>query len=508
MRQIGKVLVVFLLWLLALGVSSAQEQAGFDISLDYASPQTNLFFIDPGFLDVSSARGIAGILVNPASLASVNRGEVGIAGGLTRRVSIPFELNLIEEGESEVFPEGVTMPFTLGLVERGGIDYFGAAYRMGSLVFGAALIRGESYGVNLNLDGEVEQDFSYLIEDTLTNADHPDIPEEDTIPLTWNIEGTGTLTFRGSGRATASITPAAVFGAGVDFGPLQVGLAMSAIRYKGDADLLLKVGAEGEALLVRVDTTASGWTVNAEVNGSVEQDTVLLNNFEGNIYGNQFALALGVLGTLGFLDLGMGLESSFPFVVKGDYVNTLLYPAGLPRRVDVDTSGVIVDSINREISGEMTIRFSDFELDDTTRSDEGRFRLGGKTGIRLGMGVNLLALRLGLGGGVDLFHSGASNVGTYYISGTGAVKISPLTLRAGVVSRWQYLQFEDIAVALPFATTLGLGTSIDVSPVTIDLALRMNLLSAALKAMESVQSGEKIRPLSATNFGAGVRYRF
>ncbi len=506
MGRIGGLLTVAALMLAIWTAGSAQEEARLDITLDYVSPQTNLFFIDPGFLDVSCANGIAGALVNPASLASVGVGELGIAGGLSRSASFPFQVDLIEEGESEELPDGLSIPLTLKLVDKGGLDYVGGAFRLGPIVIGGTVIRGESYGMDPSLGGRVAQRFHYVVEDTLTNDDFPEIPESDTIPVTWDIDGLGSFDLAGSGSGRASITPG-FLGAGVGLGPLKVGMGVNIIRYAGDVDLLVRVNGGGSGLLGRIDTTSSGWRINADVNGVLEEDTLVIDSFKGEISGNQVALLFGILGDFGFLDLGFGLEGGFPFELRGDYENSVQYATGVPQGIEIDTSGVDVDSIAQRISGSVIVRFSDLEMDERGDSDQGTFKFGSRLGTRVGVGLDVFRLRLGVAGGVDLFEPGESNVGVYHVSGTGALELKPVTLRAGLVTRWQYLQFEEVTAPLPPATSFGLTTSVDVSPVVVDLALRMNLLTAMLAAMESLET-EEIRPLSSLNLGMGVRYRF
>lgn len=504
MRKLGIVSAVCALGLTALGVRLAQGQGMFGMTLDYASPQANLFFIDPGFMDVASANGIAGAVVNPAALGSVQTAEIGIAGGLSRSIRFPFELDLVEEGESEELPEGLSIPFTLQFEERGGIDYFGGAYRLGPVVLGGTIIRGESYGLTPALNGEIEQDFSLIFEDTLTHEDHPDIPESDTIPVTWSIQGTGRFDFLSSGDGRASITPMFV-GAGAELGPVKMGMGVNLVRYRGDADVLLTASGGGEALLGSLDTTVSGWDIDLNVNGVVESDTILVNNFQGNMSGNQVALVFGLQGKLAFVDFGMGVERGFPFELRGEYENAVRYATAIPETIEVDTSGVRVDSIGRRIWGEAVVRVSDLELDERIDRDQGRFRFGSRIGGRFGLGVNIFALRLGAAGGFDFFEPGQSSVGVYHLSGVGGFSVGNVSLRASLLSRWQFLQFEEILVPFPPHLSMGVATSVNVSPITFDLALRMNLLPAMLEAMESLESERSIRPFSSLNLGVGVR---
>jgi hypothetical protein len=505
------ILLIFGAFFLALpvrGQNGTVTEGNLNFTVGFVTPQVNLFFLDPGFMDASSAHGIVGASNNPAAFSFVEKGEVGTAVGLSRSTMLPFKINLIEPGDSSsTFPDGLSVPIDVEAIDRGGIEYFGVGYRVSeSWVVGGSVIRGESIDLGMDISGKVSQKFTYTIDDTLTQADFPEIPPGDTIPVQWVIDMDGEVSASGTGEGDFSITPI-LLGAGTKWGPLRVGTGIRVTHYSGNLSSILSMGGEGSGGISVIDTL-SNWTVSAGLQATIQGDSLFVDLFDGEISGTQFGIVFGTMGQLGPLEFGVALEHGFPFTLEGEFTNTFFYPSGLPQEINFDTTGVIIDTSLKEISGTLEIELKDFEREDRSTGDAGSFQFAPKTDFQIGAGLDLSVLRFGIGGGVEVAIGENATLGAFSLQGNTTLKIPRVPLRLGAVASWQFFDVGEFFLTTPPSVAVGVGTSIEFSKWTFDVATRANLLTRLLESLEGLEEEESFDAVSMLNFGVGARYRF
>jgi hypothetical protein len=490
------------------GQNGTVTEGDFTFTVEFATPQVNLFFLDPGFMDVSSAHGIVGASNNPAAFSFVEKREVGTAVGFERSTTLPFSVKLIEPSDSSsTFPDGLSVPIDVKAIERGGIEYFGAAYRVSdNWVVGGSVIRGESISLGTDILGKVSQKFTYTIDDTLTQADFPEIPPGDTIPIQWVIDLDGEVSASGMGEGEFSITPI-LLGVGTNWGPLRVGTGLKVTHYSGNLSSALQMGGEGSGGISVIDTL-SNWTVSAGLQATIQGDSLFVDLFDGEISGTQFGIVFGTMGELGPLEFGIALEHGFPFSLEGEFTNTFYYPSGLPQEITFDTTGIIIDTILKEISGTLEIELKDFEREDRSTGDAGSFQFAPKTDFQIGGGLDLSILRFGIGGGVEVAVGENATLGAFSLQGNTTLKIPRVPLRLGAVASWQFFDVGEFFLTTPPSVAVGAGTSIEFSKWTVDVATRANLLTRLLESLEGLEEEESFAAFSMLNFGVGARYRF
>ncbi len=478
----------------------------------YRNPLNSLYFLHKGFLDVSQGEGIIGASYNPSSLHFGSEKELALFGSSGFKTNTSFNIPLgMDSIKGTEIPQ-IEIPFNLNVEDRGGLDLIGAKTKIGIIDIGISYYNEETYGANLNLDFNKSLNNLLLkVKDTLTQEDHPDIPEKVRIPLDIKMNGEFFLSSKGKGGIDASLSPLSIGGA-IGFGPAALGLGLNIKKYKGKADLNYSISGSSQKLTLSLDTLVSDnlgnyWDINAYISGNFENN-LFSDKIYGEFSGTQFGFLLGAQAKLPFISAGISLEYDLPFTLSGNILGEFTYIEGIESYV-IDTAEIIVDTINHTISGNVTIDTIRFKYSKKEHEIlRASLRFPGLIGIKAGANLNLLILNLNIAGGIDLPQGGYAFGKAYFILATG-FSLGPLSTNLGSVFSWRYLKYEDFYLFTPPTVTLGIGGNMNFPYFSIYLGARTTPFAGLLSGIEEIGgSGKKfLNPFKsyALNFGIKLK---
>ena len=500
MKKIAVISFVFM-----AGLSSAQEV--YEFSLVNTSPQSALFFLEPGSQDPSGAKGIFGLFSNPASMGFMHRYEGALAFGIGSKSKFSFQYTAVESTEDH---GAITLPIDFYYKEKGGLNFIGAGYSFGPLGVGVGILQGDYAGLDLKINGDAAVDLDYQIEDTIY-YDY----DQDTavIPVTWNLTVRCSLEVTGRGKGGISSTPL-MLGAGMGFGPLGIGIGLKYYKFSGDLNSYISGVTETRTAIMGIPH--SGWegAITADVGLS---DTLFFNDFGANLSGGRTAFLVGALLDLRVFRIGLSFEKGFSSRIRDINAGyTTINISGGPEYGGIDSIILDEDSLRAgRAVGNAYISYGDFEKDTTINEISGQLKIPGYSEVRLGVGFPFFNFY-----GGAIFPSGNKEIGAFYLGTMTSFPLQMVTLRLGTHNRFDYAK-DGAGKLIPyrFSSNLGIGATLKTNlgflgknfgfPAEFSLGIRTSLLpllSGTISSeIEDIEDFKRANLLSGTSFNLGIR---
>jgi|GEM_PF-1464316 hypothetical protein len=497
-----KLTLVFVLMLLAVGVSNAQTiDSTLNFYIKMSTPDLNLFFMDHGFLDIVQAHGAVGMMINPAGLERTKGIDVFVSGSLSKDVTSDFKVKVIDS--SEVSPS-ISVPTTVTLTDLGGLDYVGLAGKVGPFGLGVAVQRGS--GLEMGLDSgvvEVSKQLSYEYPYLLDSSQIAGLP--DTVTVNWKVSGTGVITMGGEGSAKLMNTPV-FMGAGTKFGPFKVGMGVKVTKMAATGDFTINTSGHVTNLSGVVDDTLSNIRFDSVTVHSTFDSSIFYDRFTCSLSGTQVSMVLSANFEIPILKAGMSIEKGMPYTLKGDYYNNAGVPFGQPRLDSVSVSALTFNPFDTTITGNAELYLGGIEYKHKTAADQTGIDFPGMLSIKASLGLKFWGFRLGINGGTELMNGQWPMLGKAYTSAGTSLSIKKATLSIGLASSWQYVALDQEKIySTPPMVLAGVGMRMPVYVGEVIMATRMNLANGILK-VQNMSSVKDFKPWETFALSAGLRF--
>ncbi|RKZ00751.1 MAG: hypothetical protein DRQ04_05735 [Candidatus Hydrothermota bacterium] len=493
--------------LLMVGFSSAQGV--YEFSLVNTSPQSALFFLEPGSQDPSRAKGIFGLFSNPASMGFLHHYEGALAFGIGSKSKFSFQYTAVESTEDQ---GAIRLPIDFYYKEKGGLNFVGAGYSFGPLGVGIGVVQGDYAGLDLNIKGKTALDLDYQIEDTIY-YDY----DQDTavIPVTWNLTVRCSLDVTGTGKGGISSTPI-MLGVGMGFGSFGVGIGLKHYKFSGDLNSHMSGVTRTRAIIMGIPH--SGWQGSISADAGL-RDTLLMNEFGADLSGGRTAFLVGALLDLRVVKIGLSFEKGFSSRIKDINVGyTVINISGEPEYAGIDSIVLNEDSLRAgRAVGNAYVSYSDFKKDTTINEISGQLKIPGYSEVRLGLGFPFFNFY-----GGAILPSGNKEIGAFYLGTMTSFPLQMVTLRFGTHNRFDYAK-DGAGKLIPyrFSSNLGIGATLKTSlgflgknfgfPAEFSLGIRTSLLpllSGIISSEiedEDIENFKRANLLSGTGFNLGIR---
>lgn len=470
-------------------------------TLEYSYPESNLFFIHPGFANPSLSRGLIGFSLNPASLLHTDKLEImfSISPRMSTEIFTEFDIPF---DTLTPFIDTVHIPTNLDIRQLGGFDFAGLACKLSGWGIGIGFQNGDYLGLDFSAQTNPSADYGIDFEYTFTHADINEIPINDSIPVRIQFNGGGDLAFNGegSGRFTTSsfVIAAARKIWGIDCG---LGLQLKPVSLKGGFTGLFdgQLSGGGQISVEAIDD----WEINATFDAEIDADSILSCLGDIDVGFVLSTLSWGIKKEWRHISLGLCGEFSWPTLVDGDYELLASLPTTIPS-IRIEDDNLIIDTMNNIISGHATIVIHDFETGDSIYQDVVNTLFLGTTGATAGLGVRLWRFETGLFGGVSMSSD------TKYLKLRTGLNLGFQTfipIRAGIVFHFQYYDIKGIPMSALPVISFGGGTDFSVGHLDIYANLTGNTTQGAASfIIPEIIGGEK-KHSTLLSMGVGFRFR-
>lgn len=478
----------------------------------YSNPLNSLYFLHPGFLDVSQGDGIIGAHYNPASIGAGGKieGSFFFNKGSKETISFDIPVGVDSIGGTEI-PK-FDIPFNLEIEDKGGMGFIGGKFSINLFSIGIGYYEEDKFGAGLALETVLSQSVDFTISDYISKADHPDIPDNVSIPVKFRLKGDIGFELDGEGGINSSLSPFFV-AVGRGFGPLKIGLGINFKKYKGEADLYYSIKGNSEGVSIELkdtveDNRGEQWILDANIEGSLKSTELFRNEITGFFQGNQIGISSGILVHLPVIKLGLAVEYSLPFIMKGRVEGISTYIDEIPSAL-IDENQIIVDTISNTITGNVRVDSLYFLYStNTMRYIRENMQFPGMFGIKGGINLNLLLFGIDLAGGIDI-PTGDYVLGKAYFMLASGFGIGPIRTRLGSVFSWRYLKYQDLFFFTPPSITFGLGANIRVQPVEFYGGIYTTPFMGTLSFVKKIGGeGETfVNPFKTMSINLGVRVK-
>ena len=341
---------------------------------------------------VAWAKGVRGAVINPASLTEIQNGEVATAYLQNKNWRNYQRINFNGGGDIGT----VNLPVSVDIEQTGGLGYFLMGFhppKPGMISLGGGDLARELFDLHLLGSGNADVEFSYLIPYTLTSQEIPNLPPGVEIPVQFQVEGRIPTTLNGEMRANLVNNPA-YFAIALDGGPLGLGVGVKRTRIDGDLSADITLRGSG-SLQASTYTTSSGWT--ADLTGVANFSEQDLSQVDGsiNVHGEAITLILGTLLKADRLRVGITMEGTPSIPLGSDYGLLVLKPNDPPSIVNIRDNGIIIDTLNQRVQGDVSLDLSPILL--TSSGDDGTedfYTLPKEFNFRAGFAMNLAPVLL------------------------------------------------------------------------------------------------------------------
>ncbi|MGB3477531.1 MAG: hypothetical protein WBB67_00040 [bacterium] len=481
-------------------------EAKVDANLLYSYPGSNLFFVHPGFANPSISRGLLGFSLNPASLLDTDKFEAMLSFSPQMSTEIATEFNIPFDTLIHIptpFLDTVRLPTDLGIRQIGGLDFIGLAFKLRGWGFGLGFQRGDYLGLDFSAQSNPYAyyglDFAY----TFTHADINEIPIGDSIPVQIQFDAEGDLAFNGEGEGHFTTDYFVIAAArrllGIDCG---IGLQIMPVSLKGDFTGLFdgQVSGGGQAYVEAIDD----WVIDATFDLEIDADSIL--SCLGNI-DLSFALSTfywGLKKEWHHVSLGLCGEFSLPTFIQGDYELLASIPMTTPA-VRIDDDNLIVDTLNKIVTGHATVVVYNFQKRDSVYQDVINTLFLGTGGATAGMDFRIWRFETGLFGGASMSSD------SRYMKLRAGLNLGFRTfipLRAGVIFHFQYFDIKGIPMSALPSISFGGGTDFTIGNFDIFVNLTGNTTQGAASFIIPGIVGGETKHSTLLSLGMGLRYRF
>jgi len=495
--------------MIILFLISFSASGRFDVKYITGNPSLNLYFLNQGFLDASMGKGIIGANINPAVLSESKSGNFYLGAGGFRSVNTRFDYNY----HFDELNQDLRIPIRFGVEETGGLDFLGFSKRAGPFVLGFSYRRGFDAGLDVNINGNIQDSFYFSYDDTFTHSDYSEIPAQDTIPVHIPIYGYFNIKALGNGSVHYTSIPV-FFGIGTGNKFLRLGIGAKIVRQKLYGDVATKFSGSIDSVFTIIDTFAVSplgdtWRVDSlRVISSIALDSIISAGFRGRVGGFQRSILLGGLLDLNFIKMGIAYEWHEDFDLAGWYIRNFSVISGMPGSAAVDTTGLIIDSSSKTISGRIKIMIDSIPYSQDTAYSESRLPQSSVSTIRAAINLKLWVIRFGVGANVDLT-SNRNAVGDLYVAGSAYLPLPKIKIRLGVASNAKYIKIGDLYHGyIPASVLVGLSTGYNFGRFRVDIAGRTNLSLGILKLIQADGNNGNIDIKDTVNLGIGFSYDF
>ena len=468
----------------------------------YSYPTSNLFFIHPGFANPSISRGLLGFALNPAGLMSAQKGELMVTFAPAMQTQVLTEFAVPTESLIPMV-DTVNIPTDIGVQQIGGVDFIGALFRLGGWRFAVGYQKGDH--IQLDLDARIQPPASYEIEydDTLTHSDIDAIPVGDSVPVHVKLKGKGNIFLLGEANADFR-TNSLVFALasklfGADFG---LGCQITPVALTGNFSALSSgnLAAAGEVSMV----STGDWTVNATFGATLNVDSLINCYGQGDMSFYLSSFFWGIKKEWRYVSLGLCGDFSFPTFINGNWDAFISLPSEELPRIDYNDTALVIDTLNKEISGYGDLIIYDFEMDDSTYQGVARSPFLATAGLSGGMSFRFWRFETGCFAGAN-----SSSDRSYWRIRAG-VNLGFRTfvpLYAGVIFHWQQFNIAGLTMTALPVISFGGGTNFNIKNLDVFFSLSGNTTQVASLVIPSAVGGVTTSR-SLVSVGLGLRFRF
>jgi hypothetical protein len=471
-----------------------------DVSYLYSA--SNLFYINPGFVNPGVSTGVIGMAVNPAAMASAQGHEAMVVFAPTMRTRTLTEFNIPFSSETP-FLDTVKLPTDLGIKQAGGVDFIGAVFALGSWRVGCGYQGGDYLGIEFEALSTPGVDYGLNFDYVFTHHDIAEIPIGDSIPVTISFQGGGDLALTAEGEGwyrthTFCIALSRTV-LGMDMG---IGWQIMPVEVQGQFSALFDGVLEGggNALV----ESFQDWIVNAQFGLEIDADSAADAHGAADL---KFALSTfywGIRKEWRYFSMGLCGDFSFPAFIEGEWELGAGLPTALPV-IRIDDDNLVVDTVNKTVTGNATIVVYDFVKDDTLYNEIINSMFMGTVGFAGGCAARIWRFEPGLFAGVNL-SSDAS-----YIKVRAGVHLGFNTfvpLHVGAMLHFQYFNISEIPISALPVISFGGGTHFSLGHFDIFGSVGGNTTQGAGSLIiPGIVGGEPKFSLQLS-VGGGLRCRF
>lgn len=403
-------------------------------------PESDLFFLNPDYMNPAQGGGVVGIGCNPAALTGIKGRMATFALGLAKSSSGAFQI--MASDSSDVYGS-VYLDTKIELQEFGGLAAIGYGQQSGRWYWGVALSQPRRGGISLEAKGEVAVDANFNLNQSITPSVDPSMPVGD-LPVSWDVQGRVTLSL--SGKPAELYIATLPFMAAVAYkrGALSLGAGLTyQYLYSSDGVAQLNTHISANAIGIGTPTgvdpiSNQPWSGKIIARVSVEDDPITAT-YKIDASGSRFGLNTGMKLDVGPLALGGSYGYYFRGNIKGAYQLTTVHTVDIPE--DVLFSNVKLNWSNSpEVKGTLDFRTADFTKDTLSYEDSGNISLGGVHSYYAGL--RLLFLGAFVGGEVPERMPDLSSLSFGVYLHTPLPKL-PVRVNVGFITRTDGIRSKD-----------------------------------------------------------------
>jgi hypothetical protein len=506
MKITFKIALFCFIFLLFINISGEIRIGDIRSNIYISDPLQNLFYTDPGFLNPAFSHGIVGSFLNPAGLSKdLKKINAGLAFSFTQKSSFSGDFTLFS-GEDSTFNDTINTSLNISYEDKGGLDFIGAATRLGPISLTVGMYRSEGYGLTLTSDSS-ENSFTVEreIHKKLTHDDINEIPEGDTIPVVYNLYSEFILSsfadFNAEFYSKPTVYIGGSFGNSIVSG--GIGIKFRAINNRLVSNAYLRAGLDTFSLGISPDS-ATDWTVN--LNATQEQSIAELIAIYGDNSIGSFTTGLygGVLIDIKMLKLGLSLDYTpqKPDLTPYNFSFSKFDSINIDININADSASIIIDTSGHVITGTIPVSFFNITSYDTSYS--GPFGIPGTFDGKIGMGFSFPFIMTGFSGGFTYLSGNGLMIGKAHATGSFIINIPYVPIRFNTEGVWPYLYVNGNNIPLTPYVNFGGGLSVLLGPVSLDATAKLSASSLMLNILNEETNSVDIKKNVSLGFGFRV----
>lgn len=428
-----------------------------------SAPDASMFFLNPGYQSPAFGGSTLGMTSNPAGLQSVKGTRLSLSYATPQSASSNFSFQVPEENDLYV-------PFRLDtqidLQEVGGLGAIGLAHRTGNWVWGLSILQARTGSLSLQAQGYIDLEAEFELDTPITREQFSDLPVEE-VPVTWDVNTTGTLVFHSTPAEVSVSSQPITAGCSVQKGVFSLGAGITYTRYYSSKNI-------GE-LYSQLDANAvvAGEPYGIEPNSNLPwngriiadlrlDDDPLRAQYQFNMSGHRFSFSFGGMMNYKLLSIGINYTHGLKSSVNGLYNITTITTVDLQDRdilsdVDLDWS-TLVEEGEPYVVGRARLNLYDFKKDTTIVRDSGNFNIGGYNSISAGLHF----LIFGAFAGIQVPQANPDLYSTSFgIYSDFPLPLLPVRFNIGLTARMDGI-VDESSVTIPYRTIAHIGAGLAV----------------------------------------------